>query len=155
MDMPSHRPVADSHEADCPDESTSLGVAQERRNYQATQTSSNLRSRQPPSRPEPDTARQNGNSSLHTSDEKGWLAACLDGIWSIELENKGSVARDHLALERTFLAWLRTSLSFASIGIAITQLFRLNTAISDDAHLAPLRHIGRPLVVIIFIQPGT
>jgi uncharacterized membrane protein YidH (DUF202 family) len=25
-------------------------------------------------------------------------------------------------LERTFLAWLRTSLAFASIGIAITQL---------------------------------
>ncbi|SCZ88536.1 BZ3500_MvSof-1268-A1-R1_Chr10-2g02992 [Microbotryum saponariae] len=41
------------------------------------------------------------------------------------LENKGSVARDHLANERTFLAWLRTSLSLASIGIAITQLFRL------------------------------
>ncbi|SGY25576.1 BQ5605_C018g08642 [Microbotryum silenes-dioicae] len=41
------------------------------------------------------------------------------------LENKGSVARDHLANERTFLAWLRTSLSMASIGIAITQLFRL------------------------------
>lgn len=36
------------------------------------------------------------------------------------------------SIERTFLAWLRTSLSFASIGIAITQLFRLNTSISTD-----------------------
>jgi uncharacterized membrane protein YidH (DUF202 family) len=27
------------------------------------------------------------------------------------------------------LAWLRTSLSFASIGIAVTQLFRLNTSL--------------------------
>lgn len=31
-------------------------------------------------------------------------------------------------IERTFLAWLRTSLAFASIGIAITQLFRLTGA---------------------------
>jgi uncharacterized membrane protein YidH (DUF202 family) len=35
-------------------------------------------------------------------------------------------------VERTFLAWLRTSLSFASIGIAITQLFRLNSSLRPD-----------------------
>jgi uncharacterized membrane protein YidH (DUF202 family) len=44
---------------------------------------------------------------------------------SVSLENKGSVARDHMANERTFLAWLRTSLSFITIGIGITQLARL------------------------------
>lgn len=38
-------------------------------------------------------------------------------------------------LERTFLAWVRTSLAFASIGIAVTQLFRLNTATATaNAH---------------------
>ena len=54
--------------------------------------------------------------------------------------------------ERTFLAWLRTSLAFASIGIAITQLFRLNTSgrggggsSSNDNSIATLRQVGRPL----------
>lgn len=53
------------------------------------------------------------------------------GQTSIILENKASVARDHMANERTFLAWLRTSLSFISIGIGITQLFRLEDKSTD------------------------
>lgn len=60
-----------------------------------------------------------------------WYKRIAEKCGSVTLENKGSVARDHLALERTFLAWLRTSLAFASIGIAITQLFRLNTTIAS------------------------
>jgi uncharacterized membrane protein YidH (DUF202 family) len=59
-----------------------------------------------------------------------WYRRVATKYGSVSLENKGSVARDHLALERTFLAWLRTSLAFASIGIAITQLFRLNTTLA-------------------------
>jgi hypothetical protein len=33
------------------------------------------------------------------------------------LENSGSVARDHLACERTYLAYVRTSLAIASTGV--------------------------------------
>lgn len=36
---------------------------------------------------------------------------------SLVLENKGNVARDHLASERTYLAYVRTSLACASAGI--------------------------------------
>jgi hypothetical protein len=36
---------------------------------------------------------------------------------SLRLQNNGSVARDHLALERTFLAYMRTSLAIASAGV--------------------------------------
>ncbi|KAM5357042.1 hypothetical protein ACJZ2D_016672 [Fusarium nematophilum] len=82
-----------------------------------------------------------------------WWQVQAEKFQSIELENKGSVARDHLAIERTFLAWLRTSLSFASIGIAVTQLFRLNTSlegggeggIDASKNMETLRQMGKPL----------
>lgn len=48
---------------------------------------------------------------------------------SLRLENSGSVARDHLASERTFLAYMRTSLAIASAGVGkrpVPHLFRDN-----------------------------
>jgi hypothetical protein len=41
----------------------------------------------------------------------------------LRLENSGSVARDHLASERTFLAYVRTSLAIASSGVGEFLLF--------------------------------
>lgn len=55
---------------------------------------------------------------------------------SLLLENKGTVARDHLASERTFLAWLRTSLSLASAGVAVAQLLRLGSK-DESGNLLP------------------
>ncbi|KAF8237125.1 hypothetical protein L208DRAFT_1248751 [Tricholoma matsutake] len=49
---------------------------------------------------------------------------------TLTLENSGSVARDHLASERTFLAYMRTSLAFASAGVGLVQLFTVATVAS-------------------------
>ncbi|KAI6382932.1 hypothetical protein MCOR25_011266 [Pyricularia grisea] len=114
-----------------------------------------------------------GRPNEREGDDVGLLArikATMAMFTSVELDNKGSVARDHLALERTFLAWLRTSVSFASIGIAVTQLFRLNTSINSGrdrdgesgSDLAELRRLGKPLgaaflgisILILFLGYG-
>jgi uncharacterized membrane protein YidH (DUF202 family) len=84
-----------------------------------------------PSDPQPQTGTSSNEPHEHDKEPStSWWRGLVEKYGSVSLENKGSVARDHLALEWTFLAWLRTSLAFASIGIAVTQLFRLNTSIA-------------------------
>lgn len=48
-------------------------------------------------------------------------------FWKTPLyQNTGSTARDHLASERTFLAWIRTGLGFLALGIAIERFSQLD-----------------------------
>ena len=50
------------------------------------------------------------------------------------LSNTGSTARDHLASERTLLAWVRTGLGFIALGIAVERFNQL-----DLAELIPVK----------------
>lgn len=52
---------------------------------------------------------------------------------SIELDE--GVHRDHLALERTFLGYLRTSAMLCMTGVIITQLFRLQHTANPNLNL--------------------
>jgi len=74
---------------------------------------------------------------------------------SLVLENKGSVARDHLASERTYLAYVRTSLACANAGVAIVQLFKLYgpTDANDQSEGdLDLQRFARPLGVTMVLS---
>ncbi|TGO16024.1 hypothetical protein BTUL_0033g00620 [Botrytis tulipae] len=55
--------------------------------------------------------------------------------------------RDHLALERTFLAYLRTSLALSMLGVSIAQLFRLQHSPTPNP-LIGFFVLGKPLACI-------
>ncbi|SJK98556.1 uncharacterized protein ARMOST_01824 [Armillaria ostoyae] len=56
------------------------------------------------------------------------------------LANNGSVARDHLSLERTFLSYVRTSLALACAGVAVVQFCTL-----ASTGLGNIQAFARPL----------
>ena len=149
-----------------------LETFRQSQNYESTglTTSDPQRIRRQPSQPEPRRGSEQHERDVSPDEPvaQPWFGK---RIWNafrrweednleLVLENKQSVARDHLGMidpmedliyianERTYLAWLRTSLSFASIGVAITQLFRLSTTIQPGTPpqgYADLRRLGRPL----------
>ena len=63
----------------------------------------------------PSTCSENGDTGQLKYVGQRWRLL-PEGV-SLRLENSGSVARDHLASERTFLAYMRTSLAIASSGV--------------------------------------
>jgi len=69
---------------------------------------------------------------------------------SLRLQNSGSVARDHLASERTFLAYVRTSLTIVSAGVALVQLFSAVSTQHQGTHRlhAYVRPLGATAVII-------
>jgi len=113
--------------------------------------------RRQPSQVSPQTTPQSSlHSTLSPQDHEisFWEQFNILEFKTIALENKGSVARDHMANERTFLAWMRTSLSFITIGIGVTQLFRLqdkdaNSKSNNDSHA--LKRFGKPLGSVFVI----
>jgi uncharacterized membrane protein YidH (DUF202 family) len=52
----------------------------------------------------------------------------ISSFWSkyVRLIIEEDDCRDHLALERTFLAYIRTASAYAQFGVLMSQLFRLN-----------------------------
>lgn len=103
-------------------------------------------------------SQQQNSINYNNNKNKSWLKMVYDEYNpSLTLENTASVARDHLANERTFLAWLRTSLSFISIGVAITQLFRLTRPLGDNNNNNPANRNdsrGGKQLGIVFIILG-
>lgn len=75
---------------------------------------------------------------------------------SLRLVNSGSVARDHLASERTFLAYIRTSLAIASSGVALVQLFSVangkgSTPENIALNYAKMQFFVRPLGAVAIL----
>jgi putative membrane protein len=68
------------------------------------------------------------------------ISFALTPTWKL-VDNQGSMARDLLAAERTYLAWVRTGLSIIGIGVAIVKL------ISDRHHEALVKATGGVMIV--------
>ncbi|KAJ7868695.1 hypothetical protein B0H13DRAFT_2351270 [Mycena leptocephala] len=88
------------------------------------------------------------------------IARCVDGNdsegtllhvsrISLVLEDSGNVARDHLASERTFLSYVRASLTIVSAAVALAQLLSLLERLKSPvlAPLRPLEKYARQLAV--------
>ena len=72
---------------------------------------------------------------------------------AIILQNSGSVARDHLASERTFLAYVHTSLALSNAGIGIVQLLTIAELIFPEPSEIPMEEVSRRMEMKRFAKP--
>ncbi|KDQ08302.1 hypothetical protein BOTBODRAFT_38000 [Botryobasidium botryosum FD-172 SS1] len=96
-------------------------------------------------RGEPSDASTAINGESHPPPARSWLDRLNP---QLILENSGSVARDNLANERTWLAYVRTSLAVASTGVALVQLFTIKasqTPVDPGTPVARIQQFARPL----------
>ncbi|KAH3678982.1 hypothetical protein WICMUC_001296 [Wickerhamomyces mucosus] len=103
-----------------------------------------------------EVARENltGKSSTETRKVLDYIRG-LTEFGSEIIENKGAVARDHMANERTFLSWMRTSLGLATAGVGVTQLFKLaeqENASTNEFLIKAGKPIGGELILTSNIE---
>ena len=60
--------------------------------------------------------------------------------------NAGSLARDHLANERAFLAWVRTALAVIGLGVAVGKLVETDGVLAEIIGLALVAFGARMLI---------
>ncbi|KAH7156654.1 hypothetical protein EDB81DRAFT_396852 [Dactylonectria macrodidyma] len=72
----------------------------------------------------------------------------LSKAWGshVSCEVDFDAARDHLALERTFLGYLRTSMTMSMLGTAVAQLY----SITEDGLGFGYTQVGKPLATLCF-----
>jgi uncharacterized membrane protein YidH (DUF202 family) len=80
------------------------------------------------------------------------MANLLRRIFPPPLANTGSLARDLLASERTFLAWTRTGLTFIALGVALEKVEALAVLSPTLLHLSDSR---TKLAAGILVGTGT
>lgn len=87
------------------------------------------------------------SSLIEGGEKKSFIRKLISWSPVLVLENSGSVARDHLASERTWLAYIRTSLAVSSSGVALVQLFTIAANRSSDSSglSAHIQTFARPL----------
>lgn len=72
-------------------------------------------------------------------------------FWNEKVPNEGSIARDILATERTFLAWARTGLGFVGAGSALAAAYhRQDEEVAPEIWPAAALLIGNGSFLLLF-----